>query len=497
MIYPSRSFYKPGEAVEIRIPGSFQATIWHLGQCVTEIEGVDVLNWQPPPIAKQGYRVRVNSTLGQYWTAFDVLEHWTDAPRYGYLFNFRPNRDNFDLDRMLAYHVNGIQFYDWMYRHDTLLPPDTLFVDPLGREMSLDATRQLIDEAHTRGMAAMPYTAIYAASPEFAANHADWGLFDGQGVLFDFADGFLKIVNPDSPWRDHFVRECQKVLDALPFDGIHVDQYGEPQTGFDANGEPVNLPRSLAETLQAVKTAIPDGKTLLFNLVHNWPLEPIAKTPVDFLYCELWPPQTTLGDLHDVTTLNWQSSAGRCPVVAVYVDPEYEQTVKLVQSVIMASGGYHLAHGEDGLYLCDPYFPKSQKPSSALAEHLQRIADFGVAYGELLCQAKPIVVKSEIPDDLWLIARHSERGMVLNLLNTSPQEQWNTSITPAPIRDNVSIRVEVDESVEKIWWVSPDQNTPEQDISYMQNGNHCEFIVPNIQSWTLVYLQFASSIESE
>ena len=146
------------------------------------------------PQAKRGYRVRVETENGTQWTAFDVLERWADAPRYGYLFDFTPTRASFDLDPLLALHVNGLQFYDWLYRHDTLLPPAEVYLDPLGRPQSLATVRRLIEEAHVRGMVAMPYTAIYAASPQFAAAHPGWGLYDDNGVLYDFADGFLKII---------------------------------------------------------------------------------------------------------------------------------------------------------------------------------------------------------------------------------------------------------------------------------------------------------------
>ncbi|HYO88105.1 MAG TPA: glycoside hydrolase family 66 protein, partial [Candidatus Limnocylindrales bacterium] len=260
MIYPDRAFYLPGEFVHIAVSGPFRATIWHLADCVVELEGCDVLCWSPPPETQRGYRVRVETGSGVEWTAFDVLDCWTDAPRYGYLFDFTPGRASFDLDSLLALHVNGLQFYDWLYRHDTLLPPFDEFEDPLGRPQSLATVRRLIDEAHARGMAAMPYTAIYAASPPFAAAHPEWGLFDASGVLYDFADGFLKYTNPASGWSAHLANECAGVLKALPFDGVHLDQYGEPQSGFDAAGHAVELPAALRGAIEQVRDAIPPGK---------------------------------------------------------------------------------------------------------------------------------------------------------------------------------------------------------------------------------------------
>jgi dextranase len=376
-----------------------------------------------------------------------------------------------------------------MYRHDTLLPPESEFVDPLGRKLSLDVVRRLIDVAHHLSMTAMPYTAIYAATPEFAKSHPDWGLYDDNGVLYDFADGFLKLMNANSGWRDHFIAECQSVLDALPFDGFHVDQYGEPQTGFTAEGEALNMPEAMAGTLRSLHEAIPADKALLFNLVHNWPLETIAKTPVDFLYCEIWPPLTTLGDLANITKLNRDTSGGKTPVVAVYINPDYEHTAKLVECVILASGGYHIVHGEDGLYLCDPYFPNSTRPSAELADSLQRVADFGVAYEELLSFAEPMALDVEVSSDLWAISRHNGNLIALNLLNASPTDQWNSNIEPRDAHTDTRVVVTVDQPVAAVWFVTPDTSAPPCTVDFEQTGDKLHFIAPNVDYWTLICIE--------
>lgn len=494
MIHPTRAFYHPGEPVEIPIPERFQATIWHLADELAVIEGEGSLQWLPPPVPRRGYRARIKTASGEHWTAFDVLNRWTDAPRYGYLFDFSPERASFNLDWLLAHHANCLQFYDWQYRHDTLLPPVTLYEDPLGRKLSLDNVRTLIDAAHQRGMAAMPYTAVYAASPTFAGAHPEYGLYDGEGNLYEFAHGFLKIMNPASRWREHFVNECWNVLAALPFDGIHVDQYGQPCMGFNAQHQPVDLPEAIARTLETLHDAIPENAALVFNLVHNWPLETICKTPVDFLYCELWPPQITLGDLAETTTLNWTSSAGCAPVVAVYVNPIHEHTVKLVQSVITASGGYHIAHGEDGLYLSDPYFPKSQQPSPALAHHLKRIADFAVAYEELLAFAQPTPANAAVEDALWLIARSTPNCLVLNVLNATPRMCWNEILQPFPTRKEVTVIMVVERPVDRVWWASPDADAPPHPLDFRSENGSLHFVIPQVETWSLVAIEFAERL---
>lgn len=489
MIAPTHAFFRPSEPVVIPVGQPFQAEIWHLGERIAVLEGGADLRWQPPAGPKRGYRVRIDTPDGTHWTAFDVLACWTDAPRYGYLFDFSPDRARFDLDWLLAHHVNGLQFYDWQYRHDALLPPADEYLDPLDRPLSLETVRKLIDAAHTRGMVAMPYTAIYAASPAFAAEHPGWGLYDAEGTLYDFADGFLKLVNPASPWREHFARDCAAVIDALPFDGIHVDQYGDPRTGFDASGAPVDLPVAMAGTLQAVRDALPPEKHLLFNLVHNWPLDAMRAAPLDFLYCELWPPMTTLGDLAEVAALNWRQSGGRTPVIAAYIDPAHEVTVRLAASVILASGGYHLIHGEDGLYLSDPYFPLARRPSPELAAHLQRLADFGVAYEELLSFADPAALDVTADAGLWVIPRRTPGRIVLNMLNAQPAQPWDAA-NPAPQpRQNADLQIALSGAVRRVWWASPDADGVPQALDFAQAEGSLRCTVPAVDTWTLICIE--------
>ncbi len=54
MIHPSKAFYRPGENVEIAVPGAFQARIWHLESIVADVHGHDLLRWVPPSESKRG-----------------------------------------------------------------------------------------------------------------------------------------------------------------------------------------------------------------------------------------------------------------------------------------------------------------------------------------------------------------------------------------------------------------------------------------------------------
>ncbi len=131
-------------------------------------------------------------------TAFDVLPSWTSYPRYGFLTDFTPGRGDIAaaVETLARYHVNGLQFYDWQYRHDHLLPPQPEYTDPLGRRLSLPVVADGVRAAHAHGMAAMPYLAVYAASPEFWRAHPEWALYDAERRPLSFGDGLLGLMNP-------------------------------------------------------------------------------------------------------------------------------------------------------------------------------------------------------------------------------------------------------------------------------------------------------------
>jgi len=301
---PNRGFFKPHESSVIKVglkadqltAAKLRITVSHMQtetarqeQDIAPFSGGSWLQLTVPPISSQpqgyGLKLEILDTAGNMldcrYSAVDTLHDWTDFPRYGFLTDFTAQRSDLDaaLDRMAAYHLNGIQFYDWQYRHDTLLSPVEEFVDPLGRSLSMKTVRRLIEGAHRRGMAAMPYLAVYAASLAFWEDHLDWRLFDEQGKAIDF-EGFLGLMNPTSgsPWIEHLAQECERVLAEMPFDGLHVDQYGEPKTACDSQAAVVDLPQAFKDFVTQLKTSFP-GQTVVFNAVGNWPIDELAASP--------------------------------------------------------------------------------------------------------------------------------------------------------------------------------------------------------------------------
>ena len=100
-----------------------------------------------------GYLVKIEffqktEKLGSCYTAFDVVNCWTEAPRYGFLSSFseedKQKEEYQEFFREM--HLNVIQFYDWMYRHDEFYPESDIYTDIMGRKGSMTA----VDEKNRR-----------------------------------------------------------------------------------------------------------------------------------------------------------------------------------------------------------------------------------------------------------------------------------------------------------------------------------------------------------
>nr|MBA3873297.1 hypothetical protein [Anaerolineae bacterium] len=402
-----RAFYHPSEMMHARIVVSsgtkISATISDKGEIVATLEaavsdGKASLEWQPPATAPRGYGLDIQvtdaegQTVGTLSTAFDVLERWIQAPRYGFLTQFQAGRSDIDetMQWLTRYHINGLQYYDWQYRHENLLPTTDIYADVLGKEMSLTVVKQLIDAAHTYNIASMPYTAIYGASEAFYETHKSWALYKSPGEPHRLGDHLFVIMDPTqgSPWAAHLLNDFANVLDNTKFDGIHIDQYGAPKDGIDANGKEVQLdtvfPTFVNDAVDVVHAKRGADGVTIFNLVGNWPVETVAPSKEDAVYIEVWPPDKEFMDLHRIVANAQKLSGGKPVIIAAYILPERTTNVRLANALIFASGGFYLELGEPGKLLADPYFPKYGTLDNNQKDVLARYFDFMVRYENVL-----------------------------------------------------------------------------------------------------------------
>ncbi len=522
-ITPSKAFFRPGELIELLLDISsdkaedvyLDLVIRHLDEnpftarkqvSLNGTQQKETLHWQAPA-GKAGYYVLVNllDSRGMQQasgrTAFDVLDKWTDYPRYGFMADFSRNRLDAakTLSGLLHFHINGLQFYDWQYRHDQLLAPETDYIDPLGREMSLDTINSLVITAAKLGMASTAYLAVYAASARFWRENAESALYDKDGKTIPFGEDFLGLMNPapGSPWREHLLQECSKLLEAVPFSGLQIDQYGEPRQVWDAQGKPVDLPAAFSDFIRSARSEYPE-KTLVFNAVSNWPIETLAAAPLDLVYIEIWPPDIHYSDAARIVMNAVKLSCGKPVVIAIYIPADRPENVMQMNAVIAACGGTRIELGEDNRLLTDPYFPKHQLIPAALNQQLSDHYDYLVRYGEWfqgynqqpdehIAWADGILSPDfvNIIEDVWTAARKHTGFTVIHMVNftgVSKDNRWDEShAAPAPL-SAVSVAIKYSKKPSTVLWASPEQKEAGPvSIDFQYKNNEAIFIIPTIQ----------------
>lgn len=519
-LYPLQGTFKPGQKSAFRVIVQAQETataairlhIYHLELLIESVsqhislaqgEGDFTLSWLPPQDICHGYGVHAalldeeGQVVDTAVTAFDVLDDWTSFPRYGFLSDFSPGRLDVDetIAKLLRYHVNGLQFYDWQYRHDSLLSSTETYVDPLGRELSLATVRDFISAAHKYGMAAMPYLAVYAASLTFWREHPQWALYDDQRRPISFMD-FLGLMDPTvgRPWSAHLIQECAQVLATLPFDGLHVDQYGDPKEAFDIYGDPVNIPQAFSLFIQALKGAHPEA-AITFNAVGNWPIAALAAAPQDFVYVEVWPPATHYFDLVDIVLNARQMSGGKAVVIALYLPAQRTANIRLSDALIFSCGGARIELGEGDRYLTDPYFPNHQEISPDLDKYLQRTYDFTVRYQELFGPGAGMSesVTAELPGGIWHVTRQSPGRITLSLVNLIgvQEKDWDKDHSEPSIQRDVVVKMVVEQSVRHLWWASPDgRDLRPQALDWQVDDNIIKATIPELAYWGILVFDF-------
>jgi len=538
----SKAFYPPGETTQWTVHITSQvgqpilarldAHISSLDQPVGDLDqevtlsGGDqsfLFSWSPPNVSPRGYGVDLRlqtlsgGTLATAASSFDVLERWTQMPRYGFLTDFAPGRSDAGetMTGLTSYHLNALQFYDWMYRHDQFLTPQDPYRDPLGRLLSRTTVDALIAAAHARGIAAMPYTAVYAASLDFYHQHPDWAMLGSDGKALFFGTDFLVYMDPrpDSPWTHYLLGQFDQILEKTAFDGIHLDQYGDPKVAYDAQGKSYPLDTVLAEFINATHehvAALRPGGAVVFNAVTNWPIQTVAPSAEDIVYIEVWPPYIFYTDLEQLILQGQVLGHGKAVVLAAYIDPSLEHNARLMDAIIFASGGGHIELGEKDGMLSEAYFPKYGVMSSALAETLRVYYDFAVRYQnatgpetqdatrdyQARIEVQGVSTNASKGKDLVLpIVRQSDGYTAVNLVNLLgvPSPEWRAPLPtdPTPLGKTTVTISGVTRPVLQVWMASPDGPDPTlQALPFNQDSGQLSFDIPSLAYWDLILIKW-------
>lgn len=557
-----KSMYAPGETAVVcleNLPAeatALRARLYSLERCVWD--------WQLPASKRfplslpdadgRGYALEVEAldeqqnVLTSAFTAVDVSSSWTKFPRYGYVWDFTPSADaESKADEMARYHLNGVQFYDWQYRHHRPLAADLSgWRDWSGRWISGDTVRAYLRAAHDRGMACMAYNMIYAANETYLTDgsgvQADWRLVRANGADFtcdmDAKLGpvgvlqYFNLLNPD--WQNYIFAQENRVFEAFDFDGWHGDTIGENgpmrtadggPLGYDADGKPIYLVKDgYTAFLNAAKAAIGD-KYLAFNPVGAQGIENVNVSAVDVLYTEFWPwDRNANGRLYDdYYTLHrailgaCEQSGGKSLIVAAYVNYRNPKaafnpaTVRMLDCVVFASGGSRIELGNGGNMLSDEYFPADGKKrmDDGLRSAVGRLYDFLVAYENLLRDGQRPVSRTvrleNLPvstdgrsDTVWCFAKADSSTEIYHFLNlTGTDDGWRDeeqTKKPPIAHENVKTRLYTDYPVREVWLASPDGESPlplplEFQTGRDANGAYAEFTQPALEYWNLIFLR--------
>ena len=547
MLQTDKARYNPSDIVNLT--ATFQNSIssgnlivkyWHLGDSIGQNTYTISNNssfswtWQSPSTDYSGYVVQVTLQQGgvnvdSTSIAIDVSSQYNRFPRYGFLSQFSPTdavyRNNV-FQRLNRYHLNALQFYDVNHKHDvplagTIGNPDTVWNDIANRENYLSTVLGYIGLAHSSNMKAMNYNLLYGAWTATAAADGvlpTWGLYYnsnhtnqwGYTLPGNWASN-LQIENPaDTAWQNFLWRNEANLFQAIPYDGWHIDQLGNPGTVYDYNGNSVNVGAAFGPYITAAKSRL--NVNLVMNAVTNYGQSGIATSPVDFLYTEVWDPYVTYNDLAGlVASNNTYSSNKLATVFAAYINLGNSGSagifntpgVLLADAVMFSAGASHIELGDH--MLDNPYFPNSNlRMSCGLEQNMIQYYDFLTGYENLLrdsvstssttlqTSGGTALATTAALGKIWVQSDQKTNTQIfqlINLVNANTinwRDSFGTQTTPTTI-NNIPFNFIDTNVIEKLYYASPDFNngipTP---LSYTRSGDTITFTLPKLQYWTMV-----------
>lgn len=485
--------YRAGEPVWLRLCHDTRADrlLWRVTHLAQELLfGEEALSARDmrfalPPLAAGGYGVEArlmqgNAELARLYTAVNVEGR---AVRYGFLSDFGPE-DEQDIEALAKYHIDHVQFYDWSWRHDTLVAPEEDYQDMMGKRNSKAAIRQKIHACHQRGMLAMAYGAVYAASRPFWEQHPSWGLYGPEGKPMTFIDTFY-YMDLESPWRQHLMEQYLDAVRRMGFDGIHMDTYGEPKTARAADGSLRHLeddfPGLIADTRAAFQQAGLEPH-LVFNNVGAWPVEATRQVPQDAVYMELWPPMDRYRHLRQAVQL---AGDAQPVVLAAYPAPFRTDTPsralhsqRFLSFAIALLGATQLFVGEKDAVVTQGYYADYSPLNRQQRYWVKAYQDFFVRYGDLLYNPAlkdvtlthcggdnteyrfdfPFSVDGE-PGKVWLTLRESRRYQLIGLINLcgNRDDHWNQGKTAPRPQTGLVCHVQTCAEPTGLWYATPDE----------------------------------------
>jgi dextranase len=510
-LLPAKATFAPGEPIVVEARGSAgSARLVHLDRVVAEAPVTDgCVSFPPQP--EGGYGVDADGAS----TALDVLADPLRRPRYGFVSHYESDRTaDGVVENIRRFHLNAVQFYDWMYRHAKLMPPSDEFEDALGQRVSLGTVRRLVAAVRDAGSLPMAYAAVYAVGEEAWPEWEVDGLFRRDGSPWMLGD-FLWNVDPTSErWLAHFTADLRSTLE-VGFAGFHLDQYGSPKWALRQDGTRVDLVEAFPALIDRVAADVPESRNI-FNNVNDFPTFATVRADQALTYIEVWAPHTTLGHLAELVTKARLLAPDRPVILAAYLlayqgdEAAALQAEKLQLATVFSHGGTVLLHGEESAVLTEAYYVTHKDIAPATQDAARRYFDLAVRYGDLLFAADDVTrthlggeneeVRIEAPapvathaeaGTLWGRVLRVPDGLLVSLIDLSAQadDTWDAPKRLSAPLDGVRVSILRRSSEEpRVAVASPDAPqlvalTPERSERYDT------VTLPAFDTWALVLIR--------
>lgn len=465
--YVDKARYLPGQSVTVSSvikatggawSGPVTFAVTHLGNPVASGSvsasvgsgATTTVNWTTTPPAQdfRGYLVRVTAGSSSTSTAIDVSSDWTVFPRMGFLTDYRASLTQGEADAEVQnlvrkYHLNALQFYDWMWRHDKPIKrnPDGSLASTWtawnGDVIAPASVSKYIGAAHDRSVAALPYSMSYAALKDYeqvSGVSSDWRLkrADGSPWEFEMIPGeSLYMFDPGNQnWQNHITDEYKDQVQTLGFDGTHIDQLGDWGPMTNVSGQPVDLPAGFGSLVTSTKSALSTtpGQVVGMNAVDGYGSDALASSgAVDYLYTEVWGQHEKYIDVKALLDRQQKLSGGESRVVAAYVNnydnhgPRYEAENAVLSSGLAVNNNHT---GYTGTGFVDQFGTQGQKITFTVSAPEARRYSLNFRYANATGAAVTRTVRVD--------------GTVVGRVTLQPKANWDSWGLPSSITAQLS-----------------------------------------------------------
>lgn len=539
-----KACYAPGESVVFslnQMPGASAVMVRyrHMGETVEEhVLTSTQWTWRPPTQDYRGYLVDLYVGDSVYASvAVDVSSTPEKFVRNGFLSaygNLSQKEIMTVVNSLNRFHINYVQFQDWHWKHHrplagTTTSPMDVWTDIISRNCYRSTVDAYITAAHERNMKCLFYNLLYGALNDAHEDGVsrDWYVFSDRQhntpVFHPLSSPFksaIYVVNPNNKaWQTYLGERNNDVYQVFDFDGWQIDQLGPQGNVYDYNGNSISLIDGFAPMIEYSKQLQPE-KRLVMNAVGQYGQEKISKTPVDFLYTEVWDKPTNRGYtvLSDVITKNYTLSGGKATVLAAYMD--YNHGIKgrgyfntsgvlMTTAAAHAWGGTILQMGEH--MLCNEYFPNSNLSMHGdLYRAMIAYYDFITAYENLLRDGgewfgvdvesmdKQCVFNQwpAVKGQVATVGKAQEGRDIIHLLSyrNAVHLDWcdtNANQGEPDLLTDLSVRLTAKMQPAHVYVATPDANfSVAQELDFDYADGMLTLTIPSLKYWTMLWIEY-------